>query len=438
MSHSASVGVLKMACGLSARAQPVQAASEIAQQVQTSLGGQSVDLAFMFFSRHHADAARALGYSIRRRLEPRWLVGVSVESVIAGGIEQEGSPGVSVLAASLPGVDIRPFQISDLLEHTHETDAGTLAELSGMTAPAGSDAGGMPYRGTILLADPFSLATNTLFPAMSRARPRDDESEGAVRPPILGGMASAADASGENVFLLNDQVIRDGGVGVSLAGGVRIDPLVSQGCRAIGTPLVITAGKGQIITSLSGRPALKALQEAIESLKPHERKLCERGILIGRVINEYKQRFGRDDFLIRGVLGVDQKSDSLVIADLIRVGQTIQFHVHDDMTASEDLEMLLDAQRLHEPPAGALLFTCNARGRKLFHSPNHDASRIAAAFADPLPAEQQAKPGEAIVRTGPYVPLAGFFAAGEIGPVGDSTFVHGRTACAALFRHATS
>ncbi len=428
-----------MACGLSARAQPVQAAAEIAQQVHASLAGQSVDLAFVFFSRHHADAARALGYSLRRRLEPKLLVGVSVEGVIAGGIEQEGSPGVSVLAASLPGVDARAFRIIDLLEHISPGDEAPLAEAAGMNGLSiGQDGLSGPYRGTLLFADPFSTPAGTLLPALSRARPRDEGASAGVRAPIIGGLASAADAAGENVFLLNDEVVRDGGVGVSLNGCVRVDPLVSQGCRPIGTPLVITGGKHQIISSLSGKPALRALTEAVESLKSHDRKLCERGILVGRVINEYKDRFGRDDFLIRGLLGVDKSSQALVVADLIKVGQTIQFHVRDDTTASEDLEMLLDAQRLHEPPVGALLLTCNGRGRRLFQSPNHDASRIAAAFADPLPAEHLAKPGEAVVRAGPYVPLAGFFAAGEIGPVGDGVFLHGQTACAALFRHAVT
>ncbi|MBL8991236.1 MAG: hypothetical protein JNJ48_06615, partial [Phycisphaerae bacterium] len=55
------------------------------------------------------------------------------------------------------------------------------------------------------------------------------------------------------------------------------------------------------------------------------------------------------------------------------------------------------------------------------------------AFADPEAAESRAKGGfEAGVV--PLVPLGGFFAAGEIGPVGDGVFLHGHTACAAVFR----
>ncbi|MBC7773602.1 MAG: FIST C-terminal domain-containing protein, partial [Pyrinomonadaceae bacterium] len=176
--------------------------------------------------------------------------------------------------------------------------------------------------------------------------------------------------------------------------------------------------------------------EAIETLSESDRRLCERGLLVGRVINEYKDRFGRDDFLIRNVLGIDKNSEALAVADLFRVGQTIQFHVRDSSTATEDLQMLLDLQRLQEPPVGAVMFTCNGRGRRLFEKPNHDASLLATAFAGSAPGEQQAKAGEPVIHAGPVVPLAGFFAAGEIGPVGGSVFLHGQTASVALFRHA--
>jgi small ligand-binding sensory domain FIST len=63
-------------------------------------------------------------------------------------------------------------------------------------------------------------------------------------------------------------------------------------------------------------------------------------------------------------------------------------------------------------PAGALLFTCNGRGTRLFGVPDHDAGIVTGAFASPL---------------------AGFFCNGELGPVGGRNFLHGFTASLALF-----
>jgi small ligand-binding sensory domain FIST len=252
--------------------------------------------------------------------------------------------------------------------------------------------------------------------------------------PIIGGLASGSNKPGGNVLLLNDRVLRTGGVGLSLSGKIRVDSLVSQGCRPIGPTLLVTGCKGQMITHLGGRPALEALEEILDSLGPAMRERLRRGLFIGRAINEYKDRFGRDDFLIRHVIGVDKEHKFIAVADLLRIGQTIQFHVRDAATASEDLALLLDMQKLYEPPAGVLLFTCNGRGTRLFERPHHDAAAFARAFAPPMTGEQQAKGGTAMSAPSGGVPLAGFFCAGEIGPVGDQVFVHGQTTCAALFR----
>jgi small ligand-binding sensory domain FIST len=102
----------------------------------------------------------------------------------------------------------------------------------------------------------------------------------------------------------------------------------------------------------------------------------------------------------------------VAVGDLIRTGQTVQFHVRDAHTAHEDLQALLTRQPT-KPPAGALVFTCNGRGRRLFSTPSHDASCL-----------QQL--------LGP-LPVAGFFAQGEIGPIGNTNCLHGFTASIAHF-----
>jgi small ligand-binding sensory domain FIST len=115
-------------------------------------------------------------------------------------------------------------------------------------------------------------------------------------------------------------------------------------------------------------------------------------------------------------MGFDQRSGGIGVGDMARVGQTIQFHVRDAATATEDLQLLLDAQVMHDqPPFAGLLFTCNGRGERLFGEANHDLNIIRRRF-------------------GGDMPIAGFHAAGEFGPIGDRSFYHGHTACLALLR----
>lgn len=262
----------------------------------------------------------------------------------------------------------------------------------------------------LLLADPFTPIMG-LLPALSEVLRRSPDEPAS---PLFGGIASAGRQAGDNRLLRNDEIRNGGVIGLSFLGPVRIETLVSQGCRPIGRPLVITGARRNVIESLGGKPAMAALQEVAVELSDEERELIQKGLFVGRAVSEYREHFGRGDFLVRNVIGVDERHGMLAVSDLVRVGQTVQFHVRDAQTAHEDLEMLLTAQQFDDPPLAGLLFTCNGRGTHLFSDADHDATTI-----------RRAMPG---------LPIAGFSAAGEIGPVGNSAFLHGHTASIALIR----
>jgi small ligand-binding sensory domain FIST len=266
---------------------------------------------------------------------------------------------------------------------------------------------GPETRALIGFGDPFTTPTNQFLPLL------DAHAGGA---PLVGGMASSAQQPGENILIRNDQVLSDGFVGVSLAGAAEVETIVSQGCSPVGRTLVITKGHDNVIEQLGGKPALAALRDMVEEMTPDEKAMLGRGLLIGRAISEYRETFGRGDFLVRNLMGVDQNSGAIAVTDLVRVGQTVQFHVRDAQTATDDLTMLLETQRRPDrtPAAGALLFSCNGRGTRLFDSGCHDVSVARGVMPD--------------------TPVAGFFAAGELGPVGGKNFVHGHTASFALLR----
>jgi small ligand-binding sensory domain FIST len=234
---------------------------------------------------------------------------------------------------------------------------------------------------------------------------------------VMGGMASGVEGPGECRLILNHQAVHQGAVGVLLQGPVRVRGIVSQGCRPIGRHMVITrrAEQENVIAELGGTPPLVCLQQLWQELSPHDRELFHRGLHIGRVINEYQGDFQRGDFLVRNVLGVDRETGALALTDRVRVGQTVQFHVRDAQTADEDLHALLqlDLNAHEQRPSGALLFTCNGRGTRLFDEPHHDARAVRAEAGN--------------------IPLAGFFAQGELGPIGGQNFIHGFTASAVLF-----
>lgn len=383
------------------------------------------DLLFVFISAHHAEQAGQIGTALGRGLEPGAMVGATVDTVIAGRRELERTPGVSVLAATLPGVEVRPF-CSESIEHSAgEGEAGVRAmrELVGAT---------QTLRASIFFADPYSSPLTRMIPLLNDARV--PARSGRPAGEIVGGLASGGAKAGENALLLNNRVLRSGFVGVSLSGPVRIDTVVSQGCRAIGENLVITKAKNNVIYELGGRPALDVFRELHQTLGQGELELLKRGLFLGRVVSEFKDHTGRGDYLIRNIAGVNPQTNIIAVQDLVRVGQTVRFHIRDAQTADEDLGLLLNAQQLYGPPAGVLLITCTGRGLNLFDKRHHDARAIQQAFSDAAPGPEQAKPGRVFAPGEHGVPLAGFFAAGEIGPVGDASYLHGHSACAVMFR----
>jgi small ligand-binding sensory domain FIST len=258
----------------------------------------------------------------------------------------------------------------------------------------------------LLLGDPATFPVDLFF--------RDvNEDHRGLR--VMGGMASGTRGQEPSPLIVGNQVVQEGAVGVLLQGPVKIRSIVSQGCRPIGQHMLITRAEENIIVELGGKPPIVQLQQLWQELNPQEQRLFQQGLHVGLVINEYQGEFQRGDFLVRNVIGLDRESGSLAITDRVRVGQTVQFHVRDADTADEDLHALLqlDLSAHERRPAGGLLFSCNGRGTRLFSEPNHDARAI------------RAEAGE--------VPLAGFFAQGELGPVGGQNFLHGFTASVALF-----
>jgi small ligand-binding sensory domain FIST len=231
-------------------------------------------------------------------------------------------------------------------------------------------------------------------------------------------MASGMQNQGDTRLALDGDIFSSGLVGISFSGDVEIDCVVSQGCRPIGETFVVTKCHQNVIEQLDGKPALAAIEEMVQTLPLLDRQLMTTGGLqVGRVIDQGKGNYGRGDFLIRSLVGVRRETGAVLIGDMVRGGQTLQFHVRDAKTADEEMRLLLEGETMlaAAPPAGALLVTCNGRGTRLFDKPHHDVELTRQILG--------------------AIPVAGFFASGELGPVGEGNFIHGHTAALALFRH---
>ncbi|HXT60779.1 MAG TPA: FIST N-terminal domain-containing protein [Pirellulales bacterium] len=384
----------RFAAALSTAPDAPQAMEEICRAAGEKLGAEP-SLGLLFASPHHAEALGAVAAGVVERLSPGCLLGCTGESIVGNAREIEEAPAMALWLAALPDASIAPMHLQ--FEKTAEgpTVVGWPHDLPDAW-PAGA--------AMIVLGEPFSFPADWLLERLNEDRPG---------VPVVGGMASGAHAPGGNRLVLNRQVLDRGAVAAMVHGPVRIQTVVSQGCRPVGRAFVVTKAEQNVILELSGKPPLAQLQEVFDALPPADQRLVQQGLHVGRVINEYQDQFQRGDFLVRNCIGADRNTGALAIGDYVRPGQTVQFHVRDAQTADEDLRELLREARQPSAAEGALLFTCNGRGTRMFDQADHDAGMLAELLGG--------------------IPTAGFFAQGELGPIGGKNFVHGFTASMALF-----
>jgi small ligand-binding sensory domain FIST len=380
----------RVGAGLSASTRAAAAAGEAAREARDALEGASVDLAFLFLSAEHFAGAEEALAAVEHELEPGHLLGCVAQGVVARGQELETGPGAAVWAASLPEAEIETFH-----SVAFGTDDGVA--VSGIPMLDGADL-------VTFLVDPFT------FPSAGFLAKLNEEEDGV---PLVGGLAAGAGEPDTQALFLDGEVLTEGAVGAVLRG-VPVRTVVSQGCAPIGRDAVITSAEGNVVFELAGEPALERLKADLATLTDDQQRLAAQGgLLAGLVIDENRSEYLRGDYLMRGLTAVDEDTGALAVGEAVRVGQTLRFHVRDARSADEDLRANLEALD-GERAAGALLFTCNGRGTNMFPDDDHDARAV----------------GEAL---GAEDAVAGFFCAGEIGPVGGKPFLHGFTATLAVF-----
>ena len=406
---------MKWVNALSTRPSLELAIQEVVEQTTQQLDAPA-DMAMVFISSAFASEFSRLMPLLRDRLNVPVIIGSSGGGVVGHPaaqtsqetVEIEGEAALGLTLAHLPGVSIQTFHI----------DSGNLPDPDAppdrWIETIGVDPSDRPN--FILLAEPFATGINDLLQGMDFAYP------GSVK---VGGLATAGSMTGQCGLFCNYEQHDSGIVGLALSGDIVMEAIVAQGCRPIGNPYRVVQGERNILLELdddstdacNGKTPIEMLQNLIRDLSEDDQLLAQNSLFIGIAQNEFKQDLDQGDFLIRNLIGVDPKLGAIAIGDRVRPGQRVQFHLRDANTSMEDLEGLLRQYTEHHAnngTVGALMFACLGRGEGLYEQSNVDSQLF-----------------QHHVGT---VSLSGFFCNGEIGPVGNTTFLHGYTSVFGICR----
>ncbi|MBW4595567.1 MAG: FIST C-terminal domain-containing protein [Brasilonema angustatum HA4187-MV1] len=396
---------IQWANALSTRPSLEAAVADVVQQAVSSLTAPA-DLGLVFISSAFTSEYSRLLPLLAERLSVPVLIGCSGGGVIGttgrGQTEElEAEPALSLTLAHLPEVSVKGFHIVPEELPDLDSPPDDWIDLIGMPST--------PAPQFILLSGSFSSGINDLLQGIDFAYP------GSV---TVGGQASGAGLGGRIALFYNDKVYTEGTIGVALSGNIVLETIVAQGCRPIGKLHQVTKSDRNIILELDERIPLLILRDLIANLSEEDRILAQHSLFVGLAMDGFKQDLHQGDFLIRSILGVDPTAGAIAIADYIRPGQRLQFHLRDAQTSAEDLEFLLESyytKQVAQPSAvGALMFSCVGRGEGLYQKPNFDSELFRRYLKD--------------------IPIAGFFCGGEIGPVGGSTLLHNYTSVFGICR----
>jgi small ligand-binding sensory domain FIST len=361
-----------------------------AEELRAELGADPT-LALAFISTGYVDHLADFQEVVAVHGHAAVLAGCTGSGLIGTAREAEMIEGFSLLFLHLPEAKIRAVPLAQAQVET--SDGNTFWR----------DAAGGAADAWLAFANPFRFDADTWLREWNTTFPD---------APVLGGLAGGPRGD-EDVTVFGPGIGDTSDALVLALDGVRLETVVSQGCRPIGEPLPVTRADEHLLLELGSRPAYQVLEQAFNTLADAEKQRARGNLFAGLAVDEYKEQFGRGDFLVRNILGADPATGAVVVGAHPRTGQTLQYQLRDAATADEELRTLLAplAARADKPVA-SLLFSCNGRGRHLFGAPDHDAKAIAGML-------------------GPH-PSAGFFCNGEIGPVGGSNFLHGYTASIGL------
>ena len=350
-----------------------------------------IDLVFLFVGQAHASDFEAIVKQASKSLGPNTRLLSLIGAGVIGErqeVDEPQRPSMSILTGTLPkGAEMEIFSYD---RETTSLDCD--------------------YASYLLFADPWS-SVDSLMEELSQ-----------TNSIVAGGISCPPRV--QPSLAIDGQVLPQGSVvGVSFSGTLGLQAVVAQGCRPLGPAFLVTACDQNVITELNYKPALQVFEDMVKTANEEEREQMGTGLVCGIAASTEDEE---EDYLIRQITGLVTNVSGIAIGGQVNLGDRFSFHVRDKSTAEQDLQLMVQRAKTHRlfdetkaKPVAAVQISCVGRGRGLFDVPNVDLSNI-----------QNLLDG----------PVAGFFANGEIGPVGiagfsttnSKTYMHSFTTVAAL------
>jgi hypothetical protein len=386
----------KAGVGMSRHHNPNVAGREAAEQALKNAGVAKPDFVFMFGSIGYDQ--RSLVQAVRETTGGAPLTGCSAEGTINGDDADESNFSVLVTAISSEELRWHNGIASGLLEDDSRAVGQRVAQdlLPHLSADT---------LGLFVFPDghlDFGVARDNLdncFAGLEENLP----SERFL--PMWGGGANANfDNMASPTYQYCDDEVISGGVSYALLSGkARAGWAISHGCIPIGGERIVTRSEGSVIHEIDGKPAVEVLKEYLpEGALTDDRDWMRYATSLS--LSFKAPSYMKDEeYVVRGVPAVKMADGSIAVQTEVQEGTSIWFSSRDKDKVATGLDRMaaqIKEQLGGEKPKLVFQFECATRGKMMFR--DQEKLQILKRFRQSLD---------------PDAPWAGYYCAGEIGPV---------------------
>jgi hypothetical protein len=229
--------------------------------------------------------------------------------------------------------------------------------------------------------------------------------------PLWGGGANNNFNMGEPTYQYCDDEVISGGVSYALLSGkAKAGWAISHGCIPIGGEREVTRSKGNLIYEIDGKPALEVLKEYLPEQDLADDRDWMRYAISLALCFKAPNYMKDEEYVVRGVPAVKMADGSITVQTEVKEGTSIWFSSRDKekiSTGFDRMSQQIKEQLEGEKPKLIFQFECATRGKMMFRE--QEKLKILEQFRQSV---------------GPDTPWAGFYTAGEIGPVEEHNLRH--------------
>src|SRR5829696_435246 len=229
--------------------------------------------------------------------------------------------------------------------------------------------------------------------------------------PLWGGGANDSfDMEGYYYQYCDSEVISGGVSYALLSGKAQAGWAISHGCIPIGGERKVTRSKGNIIYEIDGKSAVEVLKEYLPKHALTDDRDWMRYAISLALCFRAPSYMKDDEYVVRGVPAVKMDDGSITAQTEVKEGTSVWFSSRDKEKITAGLDRMaaqIKKQLGGERPKLVFQFECATRGKMMFRE--QEKLKILEHFRQSLD---------------PEAPWAGFYTAGEIGPVEEHNLRH--------------